>query len=267
METTKSEQQIEQLDVLKVPLNNVDPNYMPAVIRRLIDTGGAHNITLLSVWDLLRARRNKEYRAFVLNASLVLPISTSLVKGTEFLTGIKPAQYIPFDFLVKLLIAIDERELSLYILGGSKKVLKKVERNIRQTFLNLHIVGRYTGYYRKRDEPTIIQAIKKASPTLLLVGKGVRGGERWIARNTDKVGPGIRIWCSDLYDIFAKRKRRPPYILFDHGLEWLWFLPYKFLYVLRVFPFMYYKILLIIYKFFKKKKMKPQEKEESDAPQ
>jgi N-acetylglucosaminyldiphosphoundecaprenol N-acetyl-beta-D-mannosaminyltransferase len=265
VETTKLEQQT-KLTVLKVPLYNVEPSYMPALIRQLIDTGEAHNIVLLSVWDLLRARRNKEYQEFVLNASLVLPISTSLIKGAEFLTGIKPARYIPFDFIVKLLIAIDERELSLYILGGRKPVLKRVERNIRQTFLNLHIVGRYAGYFRKRDEPTIIQAIKKASPTLLLVGKGVRAGERWIARNGDKLGPGLRIWCSDLYDIFAKRKRRPPYILFDHGLEWLWFLTQRFFYVLRIFPFIYYKILLLLYKFFNKEKKTPVQ-EETDTAQ
>jgi N-acetylglucosaminyldiphosphoundecaprenol N-acetyl-beta-D-mannosaminyltransferase len=243
----------QRIEVLKVPIDSIEPDYVPAIIRKVIDSDGNRNIVLLSIWDLLRARSSNEYRSLVQGATLVIPISKSIVTGAKFLTGIAPYRYIPFDFIVKLLIAIEERELSLYLLGGRRKTLKKVEKNIRQTFPNVQIVGRYTGHYWKRDEASIVQAIKRASPTLLLVGNGVRGGERWIARHSDKLGPGVHVWCSDLYDIFAKRKLRPPYILFDHGLEWLWFLPQKFMYILRIFPFIYYNILLLIYKIFKKK--------------
>jgi N-acetylglucosaminyldiphosphoundecaprenol N-acetyl-beta-D-mannosaminyltransferase len=160
---------------------------------------------------------------------------------------------MPFDFIVSLLTNLENKEFSCYLLGGGIKVLQKTEKNIRQTFPKLRIVGRFPGSFKKSDELTIIKAIKKASPSLLLVGKGVRGGEYWIRKNNLKLGNGLRIWCSDIFDVFAEKKKHPSNAVFNRGLEWIGYYfrkPYKFL---RVFPYFYYKFLLLIYKLFVKK--------------
>jgi N-acetylglucosaminyldiphosphoundecaprenol N-acetyl-beta-D-mannosaminyltransferase len=160
---------------------------------------------------------------------------------------------MPFDFVIKLLAILEGYEFTTYLLGGKKRVLIKVEKNIRETFPGLRVVGRYHGSFRRTDEPTIIEAIRKASPSLLLVGKGVRGGERWISRNNERLGKGMRLWCSDLFDVFAERKRHPSRAIFDLGLEWVGYCFQNPLKLLRIFPFMYYHFLLLIYKIFKKK--------------
>ena len=159
---------------------------------------------------------------------------------------------MPFDFIVSLLTALEARELSCYMLGGKTKVILKTEKNIRQTFPRLRIVGRFPGYFKKHDEASIIKAIKKSSPSLLLAGKGIRGEELWIAKNNIALGAGLRLWCSDIFDVFAEKKKRPSRNAFNHGLEWISYCfqkPYKFL---RIFPYMYYKLLLLVYKVFKK---------------
>ena len=243
----------QRVNLLKVPIDIVPPDQLAYVIYDLLKEKKAHNIILLSLWDLLRARMNTDYRTYVLRASLVIPISKSLISGIKFLTGKSAFRYMPFDFIISLLTILEVRELSCYMLGSRAKTVLKAEKNLRQTFPKLRIVGRYPGYFKRQDEPTIIQAIRKASPSLLLAGKGIRGEERWIYRNNLALGvSGLRLWCSDIFDVFADKRKHPSRGVFNHGLEWIGFCfqkPYKFL---RLFPYLYYKLLLLIYRIFNK---------------
>jgi N-acetylglucosaminyldiphosphoundecaprenol N-acetyl-beta-D-mannosaminyltransferase len=248
---------IERVNLLNVPIDIVAPDQLEQVMYDILSRGKEQNIVLLSLWDLLRARRNNDYRAFVINAALIIPISKSIAGGIRFLTGKKAVRYMPFDFVINLLTALESRELSTYLLGGKKRVLIKTEKNIRQTFPRLRIVGRFPGSFKKQGEALIVEAIRKASPSLLLVGRGVRGGEQWIAKNNSRLGKGLRLWCSDLFDVFAERRRHPSRASFDHGLEWIGYCfqnPFKFF---RIFPYIHYNILLLFNRLFKKTKQKP----------
>jgi N-acetylglucosaminyldiphosphoundecaprenol N-acetyl-beta-D-mannosaminyltransferase len=250
--------QVEKIMLLKVPLDIVPPKELPEVIFRLLSKDKnpemaekGMNIVLLSLWDLLRARRNKEYREYVFKASLVIPISKSLVTGAKFLTGKQVYRYMPFNFIISLLSILEKRELSLFLLGSNNRVLSKTEKNIRYTFPGLKIVGRYEGRIKKAERPAINEAIRKASPTLLLVGRKVRGGELWIARNTRNLNSTFRLWCSDLFEVFTGKKYRPSKAVFDKGLESVGYCirnPFRFF---RIFLYLYYKLLLLFYKLFK----------------
>lgn len=239
-----------RVKLLNVPIDIVTPDQLGPLVYELLAAKEPQNIVLLSLWDLLRVRRNSEYRGYVQRAALVIPISKSLINGARFLTGKKPVRYMPFDFVINLLNILENRNFSAYLLGGKRKILLKTEKNISQTFPRLRIVGRYIGAFKHQEEPAIIEAIRKSSPSLLLTGKGVRGGELWIARNNAKIGNGLRLWCSDLFDVFAEKKKRPSRTVFEHGLEWIGYCfqkPYKFF---RFFLYIYYLILLLIYRIF-----------------
>ncbi|MDR0785540.1 MAG: WecB/TagA/CpsF family glycosyltransferase [Treponema sp.] len=238
----------ERISLLNVPLDIVQEADIFFVVNELLSSKRPKNIALLSLWDLLRARRNGEYRSYIMNADLVIPISKSLVSGSRFLYGKKAVRYMPFNFIIKLLSILEIRELSLYLIGGKKKTLNQAEANVSHTFPFLKIIGRYPGYFKKQKEGDIIEAIRKASPSLLLAGKGVHGEELWIHRNSDNIGYGIRLWCSDVIDVFANKKRHPSDYSFEHGLEWIGFCCKNPLHIFRIFPYLYYKLLLLIYK-------------------
>ena len=245
--------------LLKVPIDIVPPEELPNVINRLLPPMGnseksrqGQDIVLLSLWDLLRARRNSEYRNYVYKAALVLPISKSLVSGAKFLTGKKVIRYMPFHFVISLLTQLERLEYPLYLMGSGTKILKKTEKNLRSTFPRLKIVGRCPGHIRKHEEPAVIEAIRKVSPSLLLAGKGIRGGELWIARNGRRLNSGFRLWCSDLFDVFAEKKRRPSDAVFDRGLEIFGYCLRNPLLIFRIFPYTRYLVLLLFYKIFRR---------------
>ncbi|MDR3129931.1 MAG: WecB/TagA/CpsF family glycosyltransferase [Treponema sp.] len=244
----------ERISLLKVPLDIVSRENLPEIVMEILSRGEGANIVLLSLWDLLKAKRSGEYRSFVTGASLVIPISKSLIRGAKFLTGKIPVRYMPFDFVISLLSILENREFSVYLLGGGRKILKKTEKNIRQTFPHLRVVGRFPGGFRRQEETGLLQAIRKASPSLLLVGKGVKGEEKWIARNSVHLSKGLRLWCSDLYDVFAERKKRPSRRVFESGLEWIGFCFRNPIRIFRFFHYLRYAFLLLVYKVSNKKK-------------
>jgi N-acetylglucosaminyldiphosphoundecaprenol N-acetyl-beta-D-mannosaminyltransferase len=237
---------IERIDLLGVPVDIIAGDNMEQFVFDLLQReGSGKNIVLLTVWDLLHARRSGDYRDFVTGAALIVPISKCLISGARFLTGKTPIRYMPFDFVISLLTFLESREETVYLLGGKPAILRKAEQNVRQTFPHIRIIGRFPATFRKQDEDTLLLAIRKSAPALLLVGRGVRGRERWISRNNDRLPKGLRLWISDLFEIFAEKRKRPSRFVFDHGLEWVGFCLQKPFYIFRVFSFIHYKLLLL----------------------
>jgi N-acetylglucosaminyldiphosphoundecaprenol N-acetyl-beta-D-mannosaminyltransferase len=235
---------IERITLLGVPVDILPEGGVEDLVSRFAD-GKNHQIVLLSLWDLMRARRSGEFRTMIAGASLVLPISLSIAKGARFLRRPEPVRYMPFDFVVRLLSALEQRGKSVYLLGSTRGSIQKAEGNIKSTFPGLRVVGRYAGRYPRHLEPTIVEAIKKATPSLLLVGSGVPGRERWIPRNLTRFNSGIYLWCSDLFEVFAERRSKPSRSLFRRGLEWLplsVLRPWK---AYRLFIYLWYNILLV----------------------
>ena len=245
---------IERIRFLKVPVDIIQPDDLGLWVFDMAGKQVGRHVVLLSLMDLLRARRNTDYRRYVEQAALVVPISKSIVNGARFLLGKRPVRYMPFDFVIKCMSALEEHEYSCYLLGNRKRVLSKIERNINSTFPRLRIVGRFPGYFRRQSEEPVISAIRKASPSLLLVSKGVRGGERWVAKNSRRLGNGLKLWCSDLFDVLVGRKWRPSRRVFELGLEWAGYCLRNPVRILRIFPYTYYLLLLLAQKLFVKQK-------------
>ena len=236
---------INRITVLGVPVDILAPDRIEEVAY-LFEDGRNHQIVLLSLWDLMRARRSGEFRGMIAGASLVLPISRSIVRGARFLRKPEPVRYMPFDFIVSLLGALERRGRSVYLLGSSRTVIQRAEANIKSTFPGLRVVGRYSGRYPKHMEAAIIEAVRKSTPSLLLVGSGAPGRERWIPRNLARFNSGLYLWCSDLFEVFAKRRGKPSRELFARGLEWMPYLARRPWRAYRLFVFLWYEILLLI---------------------
>jgi len=230
----------------------VQPDDLEEVVKALYSDGKNHQIILLSMSDLLRARRNGEFRSMVLSAGLILPISLSIIKLARFLRKELPVRYEPFLAVIELLRIMEHYNKSLYLFGASPGVLKLAEKNIRATFPQLRVVGRHPAGFPRSFHSNIIKAIHKASPALLLVGRGVPGGEKWIPAHLKNFKSGLYLWCSDLLDVFAEKRFRPPQFLFRHGLEFGYYYlraPWK---ILRIFPKIWIGILALWYRLRKR---------------
>ena len=237
--------EVERIKVAGIPIDIIRPEHLEQTLFELLAVSGTKQIVFLSVWNLLKARCNAEYRHCLENAALVLPTSKSIINGAVFLKNPKPVRYNPFTTLISFLTILETRYKSLYLLGGHKGALIESERNVHCTFPGLHVVGRYTGYFSKDMEKDILSAIFKANPSMVLLSDGIPTGIMWPYVRRNSFGSSIFVYYKDALPIFSKRKKRIPNEVFDAGHEiWHEILsnPLK---VFLIFPFIWYIFLLI----------------------
>ena len=243
---------IQRIKVLDVPVDICEAQDIEEKILEMEAQPGTKQIVFLSVWDLLRARRKGDYARCVQNADLILPISKSILKGAKKLKQPIPVRYNPFNAIISILSVLESHYKSLYMLGGRKKTLMAAEKNVRATFKDLQIVGRYVGFYPKQVENDIVQAIYKASPSLVLVSEGIKEKDGWAYNRRNSFSSSIFLYQKDIIGIFGERITRISEKKFDKGLEILDEIKHNPLKIFLIFPYMKYRILLIWYRLLKK---------------
>jgi N-acetylglucosaminyldiphosphoundecaprenol N-acetyl-beta-D-mannosaminyltransferase len=242
----------QRIEVLGVPVDILQPQNLEEEVLELLAKPGTKQIVFLSIWDLLRARRKNDFSLCVKNADLVIPVSKSILKGAKFLRKPIPVRYNPFDTVIRILTVLEEHYKSLYLLGGHKKTIMAAERNVRSTFSGLQIVGRYVGYYPKTIEDDVIQAIYKASPSLVLVSEGIREKNCWAYNRRNRFSSSIFLYYRDAIGIFSERIKRVDEKVFNNGHEVWSEIGHNPLKLFLVFPYLRYVILLVWYRLTKK---------------
>ena len=244
---------INRISLLGVPVDICAPENLENEILELLAKPGTKQIIFLSIWNLLRARHKGDYADTIKNADLIIPVSKSILKGAKFLKLDVPVRYNPFNAVIQILGILDSHYKSLYLFGSTKKTLTKTEHNIRDTFRNLRIIGRYVGYYPKSVENDIVEAIFKAQPSLVLLSDGIKEKNCWAYRRRNRFSSSIFLYYKDAFGIFSERVKRVSEKTFDRGHE-IWFEimhnPFK---IFLIFPFLWYILCLIWYRLFKKK--------------
>lgn len=244
---------INRISLLGVPVDICSPENLENEILELLANPGTKQIIFLSIWNLLRARHKGDYGDAIKNADLIIPVSKSILKGAKFLKLDVPVRYNPFNAVIQILGILDSHYKSLYLFGSTKKTLSKTEHNIRDTFRNLRIIGRYVGYYPKSVENDIVEAIFKAQPSLVLLSDGIKEKNCWAYRRRNRFSSSIFLYYKDAFGIFSERVKRVSEKTFDRGHE-MWFEvmhnPFK---VFLIFPYIWYILSLVWYRLFKKK--------------
>lgn len=244
----------QRIEVLGVPVDILQPQNLEEEILELLAKPGTKQIVFLSIWELLKARGKNDFSLCVRNADLVIPVSKSILKGAKFLRKQVPVRYNPFDTVIRILSVLEEHYKSLYLLGGHKKTIMAAERNVRSTFSGLQIVGRYVGYYPKTIENDVVQAIYKASPSLVLVSEGIREKNCWAYNRRNRFSSSIFLYYRDAIGIFSERVKRVNEKTFANGHEVWSEIGHNPLKVFLVFPYLRYVLLLVWYRLTRKEK-------------
>lgn len=244
---------LKRIDLLGVPVDVCNLEDMDGAILELLAKPGTKHIVFLSIWDLLKGRNQKKsFSKYLKSADLILPVSKSILWGARFLKKTEPVRYNPFSAVISILSAMENHYKSLFLLGGRRKSLQKAESNVRSTFPNLQIVGRYVGYYPKEVEEDIVQAIYKSSPSLVIVSDGIK--EKISGLITGAIIFLRAFFCIIVIalNFFSERVKRVDERTFERGLE-IW--PEIFrnpLKLFLIFPYIRYIILVVWYRLFKR---------------
>lgn len=235
-------------DLLGVPINALGADEIEQRIVELLEDEERHHIAFLSLWDFVRARGKSEFAQSIRNATLVLPTSRLIVWAVRYLTDSDVPRFLPFDFVIRLLTLLEQKGKSVYLLGAQPGDLNTAASNLRGSYPKLPIVGRCAGFFPVSYESNIILAIHKASPALILAGKGLPGKEKWLYAHRKQLGPGLSLWCGDCFDVFAGRRQRPSREAWSKGTDYLPNLFRKPWRLVRIPVYLWYLMVLLYYK-------------------
>lgn len=243
---------INRINLIGVPVDVCEPENLENEILEILARPGTKQIIFLSIWDLLKARHKGDFADCLKDADLILPVSKSILRGAKFLKKDVPVRYNPFTAVIQIMTIMESHFKSTYLLGSSKKTLKKAERNIHDTFPKLKIIGRYVGYYPKTLENDIIQSIFKSEPSLVLLSEGIKEKNCWAYRRRNRFSSSIFLYYKDAFGIFSERIKRVKEKTFDKGNEIFVEVLHNPFKIFLIFPFLWYILILCWYKISKK---------------
>ncbi|RKX95921.1 MAG: glycosyl transferase [Spirochaetes bacterium] len=237
---------IKRIHILGIPVDVVSDDALPEVIESFYSLNDHRQIVFLDFHELMRCRFIKERRNAVSKAALIIPVSNLIVRAARFLHRDVPPRRRTYPFIIRLLGILEQKNKSLYLLGSSMRGVRSAEASLKATFPGLQIVGRYASHFPGEREKDVITAIKKASPTLLLAGKGLKKQHLWISGKRSQLSPGLSVWEGNCIDVFSGKRPKPddrPVSRFFQAFGRTLIRPWRFF---RFFRYVYFYLLLLI---------------------
>jgi N-acetylglucosaminyldiphosphoundecaprenol N-acetyl-beta-D-mannosaminyltransferase len=195
-----------RIRILDVPVDCLDEQQALKAIAAFLADGEQHQLVFLNLRNVFKGRRDPEFRRLLREASLILPVHPGLARTAWLLRKLKLTVYSPFSFVIRVLSLSEQLNRSVYLLGARKEDIERAERNLRDSYPRLRLVGRFSGYFAKPAEKQVLMAIKKASPSFLMVGSGLPGRDLWILRKKRELNPGVSLWVGDCFEVFSGRR-------------------------------------------------------------
>jgi len=242
-----------RIRILGIPVDVIDEESLPGAIESSYTVEGHRQIILLGFNDLMRARFIREHRLAIAQAAYVIPVSSLINWAASFLKLARPPLRRPYPFIIKLLGILERKNKSVYLLGATMEGVRNAEAALRATFPGLRIVGRHAARFPSSIEHDILEAIKKASPTLLLAGSNLKGRHLWLARRRGKFSAGLSIWESSCFGVFSGKRSKPNYnfgVRFSKTFFGTLIRPWRI--ILRPLLYMLFFLLILINRFSKK---------------
>ncbi len=211
------------VDILGVRVDDVTEAEAVEAVRRLILSGGSHQIVTPNAEFVVEARRNPEFRAVLSAAALSIPDGAGLLLAGRILGTPLREQVAGTDLAVRLAQFGAAEGFRVFLLGAAEGVAAEAARRLQARLPGLQVAGTYAGSPRREDEDEIVERIRSAAPVhILLVAYGAPAQDLWIARNLPRLGVGVAMGVGGVFDFLSGRVARAPLWVRRAGFDWLY---------------------------------------------
>lgn len=167
------------------------------------------------------AKHNDVIKKGILNKDYDVVTDGIAIKATaRFYKVHIPERITGIDITKKLLEFGNQKKKTIYLFGAEKKVLEKLEKDIKEKYKGLKIVGATNGYVK--DKEAEIKKIIQKEPDICLVALGIPTQEEIILSIMPHVKKGIYIGVGGTFDVLSGYKKRAPEFYIKHNMEWFY---------------------------------------------
>jgi N-acetylglucosaminyldiphosphoundecaprenol N-acetyl-beta-D-mannosaminyltransferase len=211
--------------VLGVPFDDVS---VEQAIRQIVwwvehEPHRTHQVVTANPEFLVAARRNQPFRDVLLTADLTTPDGIGVLIGSRIL-GRPIRNRVTGVDLVEGLASHSDSDLRLFLLGAAPGIAERAAERLRARFPSIQIAGVWEGSPEPEDSPEIIDRLRAAHPTILLVAYGAPKQDIWISDRRKPLGECgivVAIGIGGALDYLAGAVPRAPKWMRRFGFEWL----------------------------------------------
>lgn len=181
-------------------------------------------VCVSNVHTTVMAYNDRAYQQIQNSAVLAIPDGKPLSLVSK-LRGYKEAQRVAGPDLMPEILRMSEKEgYRHYFYGSTEKTLEFLEKNLRERYPDLNIVGTYSPPFRKlseEEDEKITEMINSTRPDFVWVGLGAPKQERWMYEHKDRVN-AVMLGVGAAFDFHAGTTKRAPKWVQEFYMEWLY---------------------------------------------
>lgn len=211
-----------KVDVLGVPVAVLTRAMLTSFIYHTIVSENRGWITYANIHSVNEAYSTPWLKQFYQDSLITYCDGQGVRVGAKILGEKIPERITLPDFLEDICLLARDHEFTLFLLGSADETAERAANVLQDRFPGLMITGCHGGYFSPGEAPSVIDAINKANPDILLVGMGVPLQEEWIRDNFDQLKVTIAWAAGGVFELIAGTKRRCPRWMSTWGLEWLY---------------------------------------------
>ena len=170
---------------------------------------------------VMKAVEEEEFKTVIDKATYITADGIGIVKAAQLLNKPLPERVTGYDTTIALLQLAEQKQYSVYLLGGQQETLEKAVINIQTSYPKINIIGQHNGFF-DWEKDDIQQEIVEKKPDLVLVALGVPRQENWIAQNLSSFEKGVFIGVGGSFDVIAGTVERAPVAWQKANLEWFY---------------------------------------------
>lgn len=211
-----------EMNTLGVPVSGQGVDETIETITACVKNKKRMHIVTINPEMVLRAKNEDEFKTLLQGGTVNTPDGVGVRLAVRMKYGVRLEAVTGAALTHRLLEISRERNLRIFMIGGSEDVISKVAENISKHPGAPLIVGYHHGYIRGMDMKELAETIRSSSPDIIMAGMGVPMQEYWIRDFGDMTGANVFIGIGGMFDVLAGVKKRAPKIFQKMGMEWLW---------------------------------------------
>ncbi len=206
---------LHKFDVLGCPCAAVNHSQAANHLEDLLRSQQLGYTVAINAEKILKYADESDFSEIIDNSIFPYPDGSGAVLGLRWLHG-KLSEKINMPVLA--LEIANKLGIATFIIGAKEYSHSRAISNIRVKYQQINIVGHLHGYI---DYETLVSAIKRTKPKLILVAMGSPKQEKFAAQILTEIDFGIVVGCGGALDIIAGELKRAPNFMVNNYLEWL----------------------------------------------
>jgi len=202
----------------------VDRTGLFQAIEYAADNKLARNIMNVNIHAMNLAYEDPHLATVLERADMVFVDGTGVKLGCRMANMPVGDRMTPMDWLPELFEYCAKKQWPVFLLGDTEEMGKRFQQTLAERVPDCPFAGYHHGFFDRQGEENdrVIEQINRSGARILLVGMSMLIQEKWIADNSDRLNPSVRLATGAFHRVYSGDILRGPRWMTDNGFEWLY---------------------------------------------